>query len=703
MKIYSMTATFGKLEHETLTLQPGLNVIYAPNEWGKSTWCTFLLAMLYGIDTREKTTKTSLADKERFAPWSGSPMSGRIDLNWDGRDITIERTTKGRIPLGVFRAYETKTGIEVPELDAANCGAKLLGVEQSVFRRAGFIRFSDLPVTQDEALRRRLNALVTTGDESGDGTRLEKQLRDLKNRCRYNQTGLLPQAEAERDSLEAKLSDYETLSAQSKLLTQKLQENTQLHAQLENHLNALAYAEAQTHAKSVEEALEERQNAWQLVEDLEKQLEGLPGQEEAEERFAGLETLRKRLDAVNEAMHKLPPAPKVPEYPAFAGMDGSEALAKVKKDVSRYKSAKSIGWLLLILLGMGGAVGAAFLWYYGFPLYSAPALAVAFLCMFFGLWRATHRRATLREYRERYGSSDVKQWQSDAQAYARGTRIFERESRTYRTAKTAIDIQMASIRKDQAVLCADMPLDQALSHWRKVLQLRQDYAEALKDANNEEKQYAALKAMAKRAAPPKEEDTLTLSTEDTLTQLRRSEELHRKLQARLGEYRGRMEALGDEARMRRQLDAVKKRIRKLEDTYTAASVALKALTEASLELQRRFAPKIAGRGQALLRKMTDGRYDRLALSEDFTLWTGAEQETVLHDALWRSDGTVDQLYLALRLAVAEELTPQAPLILDDALVRFDENRMKQAVEILKDISENKQVILFTCQKRETML
>ena len=51
MRIYSMTATFGKLEHQTLTLEPGLNVIHAPNEWGKSTWCAFLLTMLYGIDT----------------------------------------------------------------------------------------------------------------------------------------------------------------------------------------------------------------------------------------------------------------------------------------------------------------------------------------------------------------------------------------------------------------------------------------------------------------------------------------------------------------------------------------------------------------------------------------------------------------------------------------------------------------------------
>ena len=57
MKILSMTATFGKLDHATLTLTPGMEIIEAPNEWGKSTWCAFLVAMLYGISTssRKKT------------------------------------------------------------------------------------------------------------------------------------------------------------------------------------------------------------------------------------------------------------------------------------------------------------------------------------------------------------------------------------------------------------------------------------------------------------------------------------------------------------------------------------------------------------------------------------------------------------------------------------------------------------------------
>ena len=78
----------------------------------------------------------------------------------------------------------------------------------------------------------------------------------------------------------------------------------------------------------------------------------------------------------------------------------------------------------------------------------------------------------------------------------------------------------------------------------------------------------------------------------------------------------------------------------------------------------------------------------------------AQNENTLRGTLWRSDGTVDQLYLALRLAVAEELTPTAPLILDDALVRFDDTRLAAALALLAQTAEEKQVILFTCQSRE---
>ena len=49
----------------------------------------------------------------------------------------------------------------------------------------------------------------------------------------------------------------------------------------------------------------------------------------------------------------------------------------------------------------------------------------------------------------------------------------------------------------------------------------------------------------------------------------------------------------------------------------------------------------------------------------------------------------------------EELTPEAPLVLDDALVRFDDKRMAAALDILREMAKDKQVICFTCQGRES--
>jgi uncharacterized protein YhaN len=161
-----------------------------------------------------------------------------------------------------------------------------------------------------------------------------------------------------------------------------------------------------------------------------------------------------------------------------------------------------------------------------------------------------------------------------------------------------------------------------------------------------------------------------------------------------------MDTLGSADALQKELNAVRQRIAKLEQTYASLEYAQNALATARLELQRRFAPRITQRAQALFTKLTGGRYDRLMLGEDLSVQAGATGEDTLRSQQWRSDGTIDQLYLALRLAVAQELTPEAPLVLDDALVRFDDHRLATAVDILRHEAETKQVILFTCQGRE---
>ena len=332
MKIYSMTATFGKLEHETLTLSPGLNVLEAPNEWGKSTWCAFLCAMLYGIETRVHTTKTAIADKDRYAPWSGSPMAGRIDLNWNGKDITIERSSKGRSVFGVFRAYETATGLEVPELTAANCGQVLLGVEKAVFLRSGFIRLSDMPVTQDEALRRRLNAIVTTGDESGTADTLAQKLKDLKNRCRLNRsTGLLPQAEAQRQELRDRLDELHSLQGQSEKIRTRLEQLEQHHKDLLNHQAALQYEANQVYAAKLAAAEADFQCACGKVAALQQQCADLPDIDSVERTLARLWQLRDAQNSLHMELQFAAVEPQKPEiHPAFRDVCPETAISQAQ-------------------------------------------------------------------------------------------------------------------------------------------------------------------------------------------------------------------------------------------------------------------------------------------------------------------------------------------------------------------------------------
>lgn len=706
MRIRSMTATFGKLEQQTLTLEPGLNIVHAPNEWGKSTWCAFLVAMLYGIETRAKSTKTVLADKDRYAPWSGSPMSGRMEIEWEGRNITIERSTKGRVPLGKFQAYETESGLPVAELTADNCGQMLLGIERSVFLRSGFIRLSDLPVTQDDALRRRLNALVTTGDESGDGERLARGLKDLKNRCRYNRTGLLPQAEAERAALEEKLRALETLEDQESKLNTRLGQINDWIARLENHRDALEYAEAQEDAGRVAQAQAQLQECARRLTEAEEACKAMPPREQAEWALNKLKKLKQDyldLQMESQMIPEPQPAPEPPEV--FRGMTGSEAMEAAREDAEQYRTLVKKNPAMLILgLLLCAAAAAAFVLAFVLD-YLIPGLICAGVVLALavaGLLIKRSRSKKAAALAEIYGSDAPENWIAEADAYDAALKAAQADRQRYLDTRGDLDQRLQLLREKIGRCTQGRDLEECLEDWSGAIAAWDDWADAHREHQRTENLVKTLRSMAKTARKPLLPDTLTYNEAETARLLSDAIGERQQIQGRLSQYQGRKDAVESKSELAWRLEEVNSRIRKLEDTYAALTIAQQTLTDAVMELQRRFAPRISQRAQELMGALTGGRYTRLSLGEDLALRAGAGEET-LSDALWRSDGTVDQLYLALRLAVAEELSMDAPLVLDDALVRFDDDRLKAAMAILRREAEHKQVILFTCQSREKNL
>lgn len=702
MRIHSMTATFGKLEHETLTFAPGMNIVTGDNEWGKSTWCAFLTAMLYGMDTRAKTTKTALADKEHYAPWSGQSMSGRIDLTWEGREITIERSTRGRQLLGEFRAYETKTGLEIPELTAENCGQMLLGVEKSVFTRTAFVRLNDLPVGDDEALRRRLNNLVTTGDENSGGAQLARGLKELKNRIRYNRTGLLPQLEVKQEQLEGELAELGKLEDGIGRIHRRLAELEELKCQLENHLAALKYEAAREDARKVSAARQIRDGALRTWEDASEACSSLPDRDTALELLAEIDRLRENQQLLGQQLRELEePEAMAPVPEAFAELSTQEALEQVQEDVRQYSQLTRRRWLLPLLAGLlilGGVVWGIWQTIPG-AICASAGVIVWILC-----WLAKRLRSReAAELMALYGEEPPETWEDMAQVYAQELERYSSQNREYQAQRQNLESQLKTLNDNIRDATQEQGLEACRGDWEQVIAAWDTYNDAVRDYRIAQNHLETLKSMARTGESPRLPDDMTHSEPDTHRLLSECAGERQRLENLLGQYQGKMSAMGQQEEIRKQLEENRARMQKLEQVYDAATLAQMTLSEASAQLQRRFAPRISAKAQKYMSKLTGGRYDRVAMAEDLTLRAGAGQEDTLRDILWRSEGTVDQLYFALRLAVAEELTPTAPLILDDALVRFDDKRLKNALELLRDQARHRQVILFTCQSREENL
>ena len=314
MRIKKMTAAFGALDNAVLEPGDGLTVITAPNEAGKSTWAGFLKAMLYGIDTRERDKTGFLADKTRYQPWSGAPMSGEMQVEWQGKNITIRRFPTRTNPFGGFEAVYTASGDPVPNLTAANVGEQLTGVGKEVYLRSAFVGQGGAAIGASKELEARVAALATSGQEDVSYSAVERTLKDWRNRRRANRAnGLIPQLEEEISGLDGTLREMELTRrrraeeeqelARLEERQKELQGDLEIWARLERHDLNRRYAEAYMEWEAAKAAIPEDkphpvfgsmtgEEAWAFAQ--EKQKEREHDQKESEEYIADLKSSLRR-------------------------------------------------------------------------------------------------------------------------------------------------------------------------------------------------------------------------------------------------------------------------------------------------------------------------------------------------------------------------------------------------------------------------
>lgn len=194
------------------------------------------------------------------------------------------------------------------------------------------------------------------------------------------------------------------------------------------------------------------------------------------------------------------------------------------------------------------------------------------------------------------------------------------------------------------------------------------------------------------------------SPEEIARQLPTLQASRRELQSQLDRLLGQIRAIGSPDELRTRLQEDETRLTALQQEYDAIALAMQALSATNTTLQNRFSPALGARRAEIFAALSGGRYDKVLLSRDFALSAEPSGDAAARSIQLLSQGTADQLYLAVRLAICEMVLPadrKSPLILDDALANFDDDRLAAALDWLLIESTSRQILLFTCQNRES--
>ncbi len=724
LRIHRMSATFGKLSQRTLHLSDGLNIIQAPNETGKSTWCAFLLSMLYGINSRERDRVGFIADKNRYAPWSGAAMAGRLDCRIGGNELTLLRETKRQTaPLGDFKAVRAGTMDEYPGLTGQNCGETLLGVSREVYERSAFIRQAGLPVTQDAGLEKRIAALITTGEEDTSYSEAAAALNKQLNRRRHNKTGRLPALELELADTVSQLEALTGAEAQLSDQHRELSRLTEQEAELSRLLKLHDLWDASKERRLLSEAEDAAEAAEQTAVTLRRRAEEarLP-ENETIGRLRGaivnLETVRK---SVNAAMAEKDAAMKagvkaetaVSESP-FAGRTAEEA-HRVAQNAPPIRPKTWWFPILLLAVGAGGTFLLSALNGEPYPLWAFATMGgIGFLLGIYAVFsRERGDRKKQTAYLAAYGASSAEDLAALADDYAAACRRRDEAQNAVVKATATYDALYASLTSNEqgillevrrfAPAAFDIPAaDAALRECavrRRELTVAENAAEAAR------LRYETMRRQIPEQTAPVEEPSAppTQSRETLNTELLSAKAALSAAQSASDRLTGQIAALGGREALEAQTEQLRLQIDVLEGEYQSIALAMETLDDANAALQNRFSPLLGRRTAELFSSLTDGAYSGVVLDRSFRLSAEPTGDTVWRDAGLLSTGAGDQLYLAARLAICELVLPDTdppPLVLDDALANFDDSRCASALRLLKEEGKKRQLLLFTCHSRE---
>lgn len=736
MKYTSLQGSFGCFESK-LPLGDGLNIVYAKNESGKSTVCALLKAVLYGVDTAERARSDRLPVKDKYRPWSGAPMSGRLELVKDGRAMFISRSTPRAKAMGAFDSGFLD-GEGAPPFDGSNAGEVITGVTAGVFSKSLFCAAEDMAVTGSDELERRIASIASSGDEAVSAAQVRERLRAEMRARKYQSRGVIPEGEARISEIDRACAEIERhnaraleLGIEADELEDELSRLGEIERDLASYRNAQKLArvlqarraaedaEAEVKRFETEHGLEGKRADSDYIRASLAAMRGAMGRD-IDKRMAEAEAFNARVRAEQDVFGD--------KYAVFNGLTPEFATETARRDAAACAeklTARAAKWPFLpaaaslaaaVVLALPSVLAGSQLLKFGLCAALFVLAAVFTGIGIAGIAAARRQKRGCERILSRYGAESPQQIMRLAAEYAElNKEEYARKAEAERSRAALVTAKEKAIFTQSAAerVIAELGLSQSeqeaaaeLERISELLRSRDKLAEAAEKAKSvaaavaEGENLKELEADAARVRDnPEVFKRLVNARESTLfvgREKRQAALSEARKQAALAE--GAAITLGDIAALRAERAALADGVARAKAEFSALELADEVMAACAEDLSGRLAPKIGRRAEELFTRLTDGRYGSLTLDHAFNA-SVAEAGGISRSALNLSTGAYDLLYLAVRIALAEVMFSGElpPLVFDDAAAALDDARMSALYSLLAELGQTRQIICFTCR------
>lgn len=680
---------------------PNIVVVLGPNESGKSTLFDFMSTILYGF-------RPATRSRHPFTPWAGGDPEGRatirMDLGDDRSPIEVHRRLRSQA-WGRLRAEERVDDIRNRPVPGVG------HVTRVVFRQVYALTLAELAGLERESwdlVQDRLvgamaapdlvSARTVAADLEGEAKRLWRPDRRGRPRVRALAEELSQLNERKRDALynDRVVRDKVAERTDAERRLRALREE---RARVEVREAADRVARLERRRRETDAAGTEGERLDTRVAEHAEELFGTSTDEVDRKALAAvpLEELRSRVQKFKRAREER----RVAEESLRSG--GEIGLPVTL----RPGKGRLVTGVLLLLLGI--AIAAVTMPQVGvdLPLSNAVALRVGAVAAIGGfilmiLWWDADRRARL--YRRA---------SSDAKSHLSGKAMLLKDGEAAARAHVTRLVSALPIR-DSLLTAPDVDLPAAIERMRELLDSRERHAAAARrdlehiddDLGAAHREHEAAVARLRALDVPLEDDLgdgeaagRPAGRRDALAN---QAEEQRGTIATLDAEIAHLQEGDTPDRIEGRIEAVKQQIRDAKEGRDRSFVLARVVREADRRFRDDHQPDLLRRAGDHLRHITAGRYEHIEMGEtgDESLYLSgpaASAPRKVGEAL--SQGTREQVYLALRLAIIDHLDAgeeRLPLFMDETLVNWDAWRRDRAFGLLERVAEQRQVFVFTC-------